>query len=232
MTDSTLNTQLVPVRKDAETIRREVLTNTLKMFVERGYITTSYENNLKVIEKISDNDIYEFTLDNPMQPDTSKTTDPNYPDNFVGNKLGVKIIHQEIKGISKTPIIKEFIDKRIKDGNKNKFFHKLFIVDKIADKAKATLTNIPNLEVFEEKFLMINLVDHIDSPKYQILTDEECKEVLNDYIVARKELPKTLTSDPVVAYFNLKRGQIMRVIRCSEQSGKSIVYRIVANGSQ
>ena len=33
-----LNPQLIPVRKDPEIIRNEVLTNLAKMFSERGYI--------------------------------------------------------------------------------------------------------------------------------------------------------------------------------------------------
>jgi DNA-directed RNA polymerase subunit H (RpoH/RPB5) len=39
------------------------------------------------------------------------------------------------------------------------------------------------------------------------------------------------TLNPNVSYFNLKRGDIIRIIRCSEQSGKNIAYRIVAKGS-
>jgi DNA-directed RNA polymerase subunit H (RpoH/RPB5) len=41
---------------------------------------------------------------------------------------------------------------------------------------------------------------------------------------------KILTTDPVVSYFNLKRGDVLRIIRFSEQSGRSIAYRIVAKG--
>jgi DNA-directed RNA polymerase I, II, and III subunit RPABC1 len=78
---------------------------------------------------------------------------------------------------------------------------------------------------------MINLVEHIDSPKYEVLTENESKEVLESYIIKKKEMPKLLTSDPVVDYFNLKRGDIIRVIRPSEQSGKNVAYRIVAKGS-
>ena len=40
-----------------------------------------------------------------------------------------------------------------------------------------------------------------------------------------------LTTDPVVSYFNLKRGNIVRILRPSPQSGVNIAYRIVAKGS-
>jgi DNA-directed RNA polymerase subunit H (RpoH/RPB5) len=109
--------------------------------------------------------------------------------------------------------------------------HKIFIFDGISDKAKVNLTDMSNIEVFNESFLMINLVDHIDSPKYEVLSKDEGKEVLDSYILKKNEMMRILTTDPVVSYFNLKRGDIIRIIRCSEQSGKNIAYRIVAKGS-
>jgi DNA-directed RNA polymerase subunit H (RpoH/RPB5) len=192
------------------------------MFIERGNINKeNLDQNLKKIEKLSDTDSYEITLDKSINPDSE---DEKYIKKFNGNILRVKIIHQKILGIAKLPIIKEFLDENT--GN-----HKIFIFDGISDKAKSTLTATPNTEVFIESFLMINIVEHIDSPRYEVLSDEDCKKVLETYIVKKKELPKILTTDPIVAYFNLKRGQILRIIRCSEQSGYSIMYRIVAKGS-
>ena len=51
------------------------------------------------------------------------------------------------------------------------------------------------------------------------------------YILKKKEMMKVLTTDPLVTYFNLKRGDIIRIIRYSEQSGKNVAYRIVAKGA-
>ena len=78
---------------------------------------------------------------------------------------------------------------------------------------------------------MINILEHIDCPEYEILTEEEGKEVLDSYILKKNEMMKILSDDPIVKYFNLKRGDIMRIIRPSEQSGQNIVYRIVAKGN-
>ena len=215
------NPELIPIRKDSEMIRKEVFTNLIKMYIERGHISKdNFNKNYKKIEKPSDTDSYELTLDNPILP---SLTDDKYIKKFVGTTLCVKIIHQKILGLSKIPMIKEFID--LYPSN-----HKIFIFDGVSDKAKTTLMTVPNTEVFIESFLMINIVDHIDSPKYQVLTEEEQQEVKDTYIVKKKELPKMLTTDPIVTYFNLKRGQIIRIIRCSEQSGYSVIYRIVAKG--
>lgn len=217
-----LNPQLIPVRKDPEIIRTEILTNLTKMFSERGYINKENIGRAqREFLKISDTDTYLIKLDKPIQPDNNSQ---DYVKKFNSTTLAVKIIHQKILGLTKIPSVKEFLDSYANH-------HKLFIFDGISDKAKQTLCSIPNTEVFVEPFLMINLVEHIDSPKYQVLSEEESKEVLDSYLVKKKELPKMLTTDPVVSYFNLKRGQILRIIRFSEQSGYSVAYRIVAKGA-
>jgi DNA-directed RNA polymerase subunit H (RpoH/RPB5) len=202
-------------------IRKEILTNLIKMFIERRLILKdNFEKNLKKIEKPSDTDSYELTLDKEIEPDS---TDEKFVKKFDSKTMRVKIIHQKILGIAKSPLIKEFLDSNTSN-------HKIFIFDGISDKAKSTLMSIPNTEVFIESYLMINIVEHIDSPRYEVLTEDESKQVLETYIVKKKELPKILTTDPIVSYFNLKRGQIIRIIRCSEQSGFSVIYRIVAKG--
>lgn len=216
-----LNPELIPVKKDAETIRKTVLTTIIKMFVERRYINKSFEKNIKNIEKIKDDDSYSITLDTNLE---CKHDDAEYKKKFDGSIIMIKIIHQKVQGITKIPAVKEYL-------TSYKYNHKIFIFDSISEKAKQTLCENPHTEVFNEPFLMINLVEHIDSPKYEVLSENESKEVLESYIIKKKEMPKLLTSDPVVDYFNLKRGDIIRVIRPSEQSGINIAYRIVAKGS-
>lgn len=216
-----LNPELIPVKKDNETIRREVLTNVVKMMNARGLIL---EKNIKKhfedIKKINDDDTYIFKLDKEVKSDSQ---DKKYKEKFNGLQLCVKIIHQKIQGITKMPIIKDFVTQYTTS-------HKIFIFDGISDKAKTSLTDIPNTEVFEEAFLMLNIIEHIDSPRYELLTEDEEKEVMDSYILKKKEMKKILTSDPIVFYFNLKRGNIIRIIRPSEQSGNSVDYRIVAKG--
>jgi hypothetical protein len=152
-----LNPQLIPVKKDPEIIRTEVLTNCVKMFFERGYI-----NNIgkaqKDFAKISDTDTYLIKLDSPILPDMDT---PEYKKKFNSNVLAVKIIHQKILGITKLPNVKEFLDNYSS-------YHKVFIFDGISDKAKQTLMAIPNTEVFTEPFLMINLLIYSESREIKI----------------------------------------------------------------
>jgi DNA-directed RNA polymerase subunit H (RpoH/RPB5) len=216
-----LNPELIPVRLDSESIRRKVLTNLIKMFNSRNLILEkSMNKHFEYIKKSSDDDVYIFKLDNEIK---SEYTDKKSKDKFNSTQIVVKIIHQKIQGITKIPIIKDFI-------NQYQYFHKIFIFESISDKAKSNLCEIPNIEVFEEPFLMINIVEHIDSPKYELLTENEEKEIMESYLLKKKEMKKILTTDPIVFYFNLKRGNIIRIIRPSEQSGYSVDYRIVAKG--
>lgn len=213
-----LNPELIPIEKDKETIRKTVLTNVIKMLNERGLIE-NLEKSIDEIKKIKDDDVYKINLKKNI-----KTESDDKDKKFNGSQVIVKIIHQKIQGIAKIPIIKDFL-------NEYKNYHKIFIFDDISDKAKSNLMDNSNVEVFVEVFLMINIIEHVDSPRYELLTEDQEKEVLDSYILKKKEMKKMLTSDPIVSYFNLKRGNIIRIIRPSEQSGESVDYRIVAKGS-
>ena len=215
-----LNPELIPVKKDEETIRKTILTNLIKIFSERGNIKKSMEKNIQNISKNKDDDSYNITLDEPIK---CKSDDIEYKKKFDGSIVMIKIIHQKVQGIAKIPAVKDYL-------SSYKYNHKIFIFDSISEKAKSILTDNPHTEVFNEPFLMINILEHIDSPKYELLSEEEIKEILESYIIKKRDIPKILITDPIVDYFNLKRGDIIRVIRPSEQSGKSIAYRIVAKG--
>lgn len=217
-----LNPELIPVKKDKETIRRDVLNNVVKMIYNRELIDDkSIIKILEDIKKNSNDDIYKIKLIKNIKPDSDNK---EYIKKFDGTQIIIKIIHQKVQGISKMPVIKDFL---IQYQNN----HKIFIFDGISDKAKSNLTDNLNVEVFNESFFMLNLVEHVDSPEFKLLTEEEEKEVMDSYILKKKEIKKILTTDPVVHYFNIKRGNIIKIIRPSEQSGKSVDYRIVAKGN-
>ena len=216
-----LNPELIPIKKDGETIRKTILTNLIKIFSERGYIKKSVEKNIQNISKNKDDDSYTIILDNPLK---CKSDDADYITKFDGSIVMIKIIHQKVQGIAKIQAVKDYLISY-------KYNHKIFIFDSISEKAKSLLTANFHTEVFNEPFLMINILEHIDSPTYELLNEDEIKDILESYIIKKRDIPKILTNDPIVEYFNLKRGDIIRVIRPSEQSGKSITYRIVAKGA-
>jgi DNA-directed RNA polymerase subunit H (RpoH/RPB5) len=217
-----LNPQLIPITKDILTRTKEVCLNISKMFCERRYINKeNIHKCIKHIDKVSDNDTYYITLDKAFECDSTAKDDIA---KFNGKTLAIKVIHQQVQGIAKLPIVKEFIDKNINT-------HKIFVFDSISERAKSSVVDNYNTEVFEEWFLMMNMLEHIDSPRYELLDEEESVKLLETYNLKKGQLMKILTTDPIVSYFRLKREQIIRVIRPSEQSGYAIAYRIVVNGN-
>lgn len=215
----TLNPELIPIKKDAETIRKDVLTNIIKMLSARGYINEkNVRKNIDNMEKPRDDDTYQINLDKNISPESS---DKNYIKQFVGNVVMVRIVHIDVKGLTKLPVIKDFL-------LNYKMNHKILVFDGISDKAKATLNSTPNTECFIESFFMLNILEYIDSPKYEILSTDEANQVIDSYLMKKNEMMKILTIDPIVSYFNLRRGDVLRIIRPSSQSGNNIAYRIVA----
>lgn len=74
-----------------------------------------------------------------------------------------------------------------------------------------------------------DILKHNLVPEHVILSDEEAEEVLNKYNITEDELPKILTSDPVVKAIDAKSGDILKITRKSETAGIFEAYRIVRN---
>ena len=84
--------------------------------------------------------------------------------------------------------------------------------------------------MFLEKELMINIIEHDIVPEHKILTPEEKLIFYEEYSCKKKNLPRILNTDPVAKYYNMKPGDICKIIRVSEVSGSVFSYRIVTKG--
>jgi DNA-directed RNA polymerase subunit H (RpoH/RPB5) len=212
---SSSNPLLFSVKKDTATIKKDVMTNLIKMLTNRKLIDET--SNDKLVEELlsghHDNEEYTIKLDhNIVDADDIK--------NFDGSVILLKILHQKVSGINKTPIIMEFIESHPNN-------HRILIVDEISDKPLNQLVHIPHVEVFTEAFLMIDLLSHECSPKYEILSYEQKEEVINSYQLNKKQMKKMYDSDPASKYLNLKIGQVVRIIRSSLLTCNSVDYRII-----
>ncbi|KAA0008785.1 MAG: DNA-directed RNA polymerase subunit H [Thermoplasmata archaeon] len=77
-----------------------------------------------------------------------------------------------------------------------------------------------------------NILDHELVPEHVILSKEEAEEVLKKFNIKPEQLPKILTTDPVVKAIGAKKGDIIKVIRKSKTALKSVVYRLVVEESE
>ena len=73
----------------------------------------------------------------------------------------------------------------------------------------------------------INILKHELVPKHIIIKEDEIKEILEKYKIGRLQLPKILTTDPVVKSLGAKEGNVLKIIRKSPTAGSSEYYRIV-----
>jgi DNA-directed RNA polymerase subunit H (RpoH/RPB5) len=74
--------------------------------------------------------------------------------------------------------------------------------------------------------LLINIVDHRDVPKHEVITEEEKKELLEKYHIKETNLPNILRDDAMAIYLGLTPGEVVRILRPSPTSGTYVSYRI------
>ena len=74
--------------------------------------------------------------------------------------------------------------------------------------------------------LLINIVDHRDVPKHEVITSEEKNEILEKYHIKDTNLPNILRDDAMAIYLGLTPGEVVRILRPSPTSGTYVSYRI------
>lgn len=220
MTDiKNVNPLLLPIVMDSETIRKTVLANIIKMLRYRNHLDIKKWSNSKItsfVKPYKDDAMYSVKLDSPIKSQMK----PGAKSKFVGDIVYIKIISQKVKSVNNIPILNDFIKSYSN-------YHKIIIFDDIPKKAVNQLKNYKNIEVFKQPFFMIDLMSLDNSPDYEILSADDAKKVKEEYIVTNKTMSVMFYNDAASLYLGLSPGQMVRIIRRSENSLSSIGYRIV-----
>ncbi len=210
--------ELLPIEKSNHEQLNEVKKNLIKMFTNRGFINE--DNTNKIIEKIikDENDDQEYIV----QLDNNK----NYNTEIKNKRLMVKIFDYKITSINKNSPIGEFISKHDSD-------YKVLIVQDINQKSENIIQSYETQsEVFRINELMLNIVDHVLVPKHIVLTKEQTDLVLEAYRAKKRDMMLIRTTDPVARYYNMKPGEIVKIIRPSIMTCEAPAYRLVIKSKE
>jgi DNA-directed RNA polymerase subunit H (RpoH/RPB5) len=134
----------------------------------------------------------------------------------------LKIIPYKLNTIKKSEDIERFLDSH--DDKK------IFVILSGSTKIEKQLLEYNNTEVFNDVDLLVNIVDNNLVPKHILLSDEEAKDILTEYKINKENLPRIFSGDRIAKYYNIKAGQIVKIIRPSITAGEEILYRVCVNG--
>jgi DNA-directed RNA polymerase subunit H (RpoH/RPB5) len=70
----------------------------------------------------------------------------------------------------------------------------------------------------------IDVLLHELVPKHYLLTKEETKELLENFKITVTDLPQMFEKDPVAIAIGAKEGDVVKIVRQSETTVKSIDY--------
>jgi DNA-directed RNA polymerase I, II, and III subunit RPABC1 len=84
------------------------------------------------------------------------------------------------------------------------------------------------VELFEITDLLVNVSKHVLRPKHQVLNDKEKESLLKKFSIEEKQLPRLSSKDPIVRYYGLETGQVMKVTYKDELSESHVTYRCVS----
>ncbi|HEU98046.1 MAG: DNA-directed RNA polymerase subunit H [Fervidicoccaceae archaeon] len=75
-----------------------------------------------------------------------------------------------------------------------------------------------------------SILDHVLVPKHERIPISEVPKILKQLNVSINQLPLIRTSDPVARELGAQPGELIKIEREDELTGKTVVYRLVVIG--
>ena len=73
----------------------------------------------------------------------------------------------------------------------------------------------------------IDITKHEFVPKHIKLSEEEAEGILKKFNISKKQLPRILKEDPAISKLDVKKGDVIKIIRKSPTTQESEFYRVV-----
>lgn len=73
----------------------------------------------------------------------------------------------------------------------------------------------------------VEITRHSLVPKHELLSAKEKEELLKNYGISLRQLPRILENDAMVKFLNAKVGDVIKITRKSETAGETVYYRVV-----
>jgi DNA-directed RNA polymerase subunit H (RpoH/RPB5) len=201
--------------------------NLLKMLKTRKMDVSAYENfNQDELKKMLHQSLIEKSFINP---------DVGPLDMILKNRHNTTTyVKYRLDKIKTARAIESFIDQIYKTQLKPEDNLILIAHEKInipGSSFETMLNNFYNqkgyfVQIISLNQLLINIVDHRDVPKHEVITEEEKNELLEKYHIKETNLPNILREDAMAIYLGLTPGEVVRILRPSPTSGTYVSYRI------
>ena len=115
----------------------------------------------------------------------------------------------------KSATIKELIQHITSKTTNSKDLEMIFVLKSKPNtslKKLEKLNKVGDLQIMWIKHLQFNLTKHMFVPKHIKLNDDEKKIIIDKYrLYSKQQLPLILKEDPVVRYYNFKKGDILKI---------------------
>jgi DNA-directed RNA polymerase I, II, and III subunit RPABC1 len=82
------------------------------------------------------------------------------------------------------------------------------------------------IEFFDEKELVSNYQESDSAQHHVILSEEEKVNFLERFQIKETQIPKIDLNDPVAKHYGLLKGEIIKMVKITETSGKFFTYRV------